>query len=50
MLFSYKAITKSGEERTGNIDAVNEDVAISSLQRRDLVIVSIHSADKIPIF
>mgnify|MGYP007022268605 CR=1 FL=1 len=36
MLFSYKAITKSGEERTGNIDAVNEDVAISSLQRRDL--------------
>jgi type II secretory pathway component PulF len=50
MLFSYKAITKSGEERTGNIDAVNEDVAISSLQRRDLVIVSIHQADKVPIF
>ena len=50
MLFSYKAITKSGEERLGNIDAVNEDVAISSLQRRDLVIVSIRSADKIPIF
>lgn len=50
MLFSYKAITKSGEERVGNIDAVNEDVAISSLQRRDLVIVSIRAADKVPIF
>lgn len=50
MLFSYKAITKSGEERTGNIDAVNEDVAISSLQRRDLVIVSMRQADKVPIF
>lgn len=50
MLFSYKAITKSGEERTGNIDAANEDVAVSSLQRRDLVIVSIHQADKIPLF
>lgn len=50
MLFTYKAITKSGEERGGNIEAVNEDVAISSLQRRDLVIVSIHPADKVSIF
>jgi len=50
MLFNYKAVTKAGEERVGSIEAVNEDVAISSLQRRGLVIVSIRSADKVSIF
>jgi len=43
MLYNYKALTKSGEERTGAIDAINEDVAISSLQRRGLIVVSIRS-------
>ncbi|GMQ95244.1 MAG: type II secretion system F family protein [Patescibacteria group bacterium] len=50
MLFNYKAITKSGEERTGSVDAPTEDVAISSLQKRDLVIVSITTGEKTSIF
>jgi type IV pilus assembly protein PilC len=50
MLFNYKAVTKSGEQRVGSIEAVNEDVAISSLQRRGLVIVSIRNNDKVSIF
>ncbi len=50
MLFKYKAVTKTGEERKGAIEALNEDVAISSLQRRGLVIVSISDAEKISIF
>ncbi len=50
MLFKYKAVTKSGEERKGAIEALNEDVAISSLQRRGLVIVSISGAEKTSIF
>lgn len=50
MLFNYKAVTKNGEERTGVVEAINEDVAISSLQRRGLVIVAIRDAEKKSIF
>ncbi len=46
MLFNYEAIESgSGIKRNGSIDAVNVDVAISSLQRRNLVLVNIHEAD-----
>lgn len=45
MLFKYKATTRDGEEKDGNIDAISVDVAISSLQKRDLIIVSVESAD-----
>ncbi len=41
MLFIYKTIDKAGGEQTGSIDAPNIDIAIGSLQRRGLVIVSI---------
>jgi type IV pilus assembly protein PilC len=50
MLYLYKALTKSGEERSGSIDALNEDVAISALQRRGLIVVMVQSADKKPFF
>lgn len=46
MLFTYKALTKTGQDRTGTIEAPNEDVAIGSLQRRDLMVVSVTSAEK----
>ncbi len=46
MLFNYQALDEKGAEKTGSIDAVNVDVAISSLQRRGLVIASIHGADE----
>ncbi len=45
MLFSYKALDTSGVTREGSIEAINQDVAISSLQRRGLVIVSIKSPE-----
>ena len=41
MLFSYKAIDQSGQPQEGTIDAVSKDVAIVSLQRRNLTISSI---------
>ena len=41
MLFSYKAIDQSGAPQQGTIDAVSKDVAIISLQRRNLTISSI---------
>lgn len=41
MLFKYKAVDEKGVEKNGEIDAPNQDIAISSLQRRGLIIVSI---------
>ena len=41
MLFKYKAIDEGGTEKVGQIDAPTRDIAISGLQRRGLVIVSI---------
>lgn len=45
MLFNYTAIDKTGHETAGSIDALNEDVAINSLQNRGLVIASISSVE-----
>ena len=50
MLFHYKAIDNTGNKREGDIDAVSLEVAISSLQRRGLVISSIIPADKKSLF
>lgn len=47
-LFTYKVITKEGDEKSGTIDAINEDVAISSLQRRGFIIVSLAASDDKP--
>lgn len=41
MLFKYKAIDDKGANKEGEIDAPNKDSAISGLQRRGLVILSI---------
>jgi len=44
MLFNYEVIDQSGKTTSGSIDAINIDVAISSLQRRGLTISSIKPA------
>jgi len=41
MLFNYKAVDTSGGVLTGSIDAINIEVAITSLQRRGLTISTI---------
>lgn len=57
MLFTYHAIDQDGHERDGSIDALSRDSAIAALQRRNLIISLIESAEKksildmdIPIF
>ncbi|HEU0080682.1 MAG TPA: type II secretion system F family protein [Candidatus Paceibacterota bacterium] len=50
MLFNYSAVDQSGNESKGSIDAINVDVAITSLQRRGLVIKNIADAGKVPFF
>jgi type IV pilus assembly protein PilC len=49
MLFKYEAIDNEGNETAGSIEAVSEDVAIRSLQRRGLVISSIKKAGDVPL-
>ena len=44
MLFKYQAIDSQGVNKEGEIDAPNRDVAISGIQRRGLVVVSIKEA------
>jgi len=46
MLFKYKIIEKDGQETEGKIDAITEDVAISSLQERGFVISHIQEVGK----
>ncbi len=45
MLFNYEAIDETGAKKSGSIDAINVDVAISSLQRRGLVLAGIKGAE-----
>ncbi len=41
MIYRYKAISENGDKKEGTIDAVSKDLAISALQRRALVVVSL---------
>ena len=50
MLFKYKAINQSGAETEGSVEAINIDIAISSLQRRGFVISSIKPSDESRVF
>lgn len=48
MTFKYKSIDQGGAPKEGVIDAVSKDMAIASLQRRGLVVVSIIEEDQKP--
>lgn len=50
MLFKYTALDKNGKKTQGEIDAVNKTVAISALQRRDLIVVTIKSDQEKSMF
>lgn len=41
MNFNYKVIDQAGREVSGQIDAVSSDLAISSLQRRGFIVISV---------
>ncbi len=46
MLFTYRGLDNEGHEREGTIEALSMDVAVSTLQRRSLIVSSIEPADK----
>jgi type IV pilus assembly protein PilC len=43
-VFNYTALDAEGNQRQGTIDALSEDVAITALQRRGLIVSSVQSA------
>lgn len=45
-LFQYTALDAEGNERQGTVDAVNIDVAIAALQRRELILSGIDPIEK----
>ncbi len=46
MLFTYRALDADGQEREGTVEALSMDVAVSTLQRRNLIISSITPAEE----
>jgi type IV pilus assembly protein PilC len=50
MIFKYKAIDKDGQNKEGTIEAVSIEVAISSLQKRDLVLSDINPLEEKSLF
>lgn len=44
MLFNYHALDKDGHAREGTIEALSMDVAVGTLQRRELIVSSIEPA------
>src|SRR3989344_4990477 len=50
MLFKYHAIDQDGHERDGTIEAPSQEVAVSALQRRNLIISAIDSAERHSFF
>ena len=50
MLYKYEATTLEGEIKSGNIEAANRDIAITALQRRNLIVTSIEEGGKKGLF
>lgn len=51
MKFNYNARTPEGELRSGSIEAATLDIAIASLQRRSMIIISIKpEEDSVPFY
>lgn len=46
MLFTYHALDADGQEKEGTVEALSMDVAVSTLQRRNLIVSSIAPANK----
>ena len=49
-LFNYTAVDQEGRERQGSIDAISQDVAVTALQRRGLIVSSVVSVDSGSVF
>jgi type IV pilus assembly protein PilC len=46
MLFRYKAATPEGEEKVGTLEAASAEIAVSVLQRRNLIVISLEPVEQ----
>jgi type IV pilus assembly protein PilC len=46
MLFNYRALDQDGHERQGSVEALSMDVAIATLQKRNLIVSSIAPSEQ----
>lgn len=46
MIFTYDAITQTGEKKKGTIEAASKDLAISALQHRSLIVSSLSEGEQ----
>jgi type IV pilus assembly protein PilC len=46
MIFTYDAITESGEKKNGTVDASSKESAIAAIQRRGLIVSSVYEEGK----
>jgi type IV pilus assembly protein PilC len=46
MLYKYNVITKEGKKQEGEIEAVSPDLAVSALQKRGFIVISLNEAGK----
>lgn len=44
MLFTYRALDRDGHEREGTVEALSMDMAVATLQRRNLIVSSLEPA------
>lgn len=47
MLYNFQVTSKEGEHQSGSIEAPSLDLAISALQRRGLIVISVEPAKKV---
>ena len=50
MLFNYRALDRDGHEREGTVEALSMDVAVATLQRRNLIVSNIEPAVQKSLF
>ncbi len=49
MLFNYETKTQQGETKTGTVEALTQDAAVETLQRNNLIVLSVREASKISL-
>jgi type IV pilus assembly protein PilC len=49
MKFNYLARNPKGETQTGTVEATNQSVALKTLQSRDLIVIKLKTAKKMPL-
>jgi type IV pilus assembly protein PilC len=50
MLFTYHVIDPSGQKKEGQIEAISNDLAVSALQKRGFIVISIEESDQASVF